>query len=199
MDAAAPERKWTAVAAVADGLGRATTPLLPQRRFTALQTWGDTTLGMVTGNNQLLRALARSASRELGLRQTDLIPLSPPGSAAPARACRSPQRRSTELGATRAADVAVPPGRRALAGGRAYIAAGEAAGVRPGLQVPGPQPWWRVPLVPPADLLLTYMNADTPRLSTNRAAGAPPELRARRLPARRARAARPATCCRSRR
>ncbi len=30
-------------------------------------------------------------------------------------------------------------------------------------------PWWRVPLVEPADLLLTYMNADTPRLSTNRA------------------------------
>jgi hypothetical protein len=30
-------------------------------------------------------------------------------------------------------------------------------------------PWWRVPLVPPADLLLTYMNADTPRLSTNTA------------------------------
>jgi hypothetical protein len=32
------------------------------------------------------------------------------------------------------------------------------------------RPWWRVPIVPPADLLLTYMNADTPRLSTNRAA-----------------------------
>ena len=29
-------------------------------------------------------------------------------------------------------------------------------------------PWWRVPLVKPADLLLTYMNADTPRLCTNR-------------------------------
>lgn len=29
--------------------------------------------------------------------------------------------------------------------------------------------WWRVPLVKPADLLLTYMNADTPRLCTNRA------------------------------
>ena len=28
-------------------------------------------------------------------------------------------------------------------------------------------PWWRVPIVPPADLLLTYMNADTPRLTAN--------------------------------
>jgi len=32
-------------------------------------------------------------------------------------------------------------------------------------------PWWRVPLQEPADLLLTYMNADTPRLVAN-AAGA---------------------------
>jgi hypothetical protein len=29
--------------------------------------------------------------------------------------------------------------------------------------------WWRVPYLKPADLLLTYMNADTPRLCTNRA------------------------------
>lgn len=28
-------------------------------------------------------------------------------------------------------------------------------------------PWWRVPYLKPADLLLTYMNADTPRLCTN--------------------------------
>jgi len=32
----------------------------------------------------------------------------------------------------------------------------------------GVSPWWRVPLVAPADLLLTYMNADTPRLCANR-------------------------------
>lgn len=31
------------------------------------------------------------------------------------------------------------------------------------------RPWWRVPLVKPADVFLTYMNADTPRLSANRA------------------------------
>lgn len=30
-------------------------------------------------------------------------------------------------------------------------------------------PWWRVPLVAPANLLVTYMNADTPRLTTNHA------------------------------
>jgi hypothetical protein len=29
--------------------------------------------------------------------------------------------------------------------------------------------WYRVPIVPPADLLLTCMNADTPRLTTNEA------------------------------
>jgi adenine-specific DNA-methyltransferase len=30
-------------------------------------------------------------------------------------------------------------------------------------------PWWRVPMVKPADLLVTYMNADTPRLCANQA------------------------------
>lgn len=29
--------------------------------------------------------------------------------------------------------------------------------------------WWQVPLVEPADLFLTYMNADTPRITTNAA------------------------------
>lgn len=29
--------------------------------------------------------------------------------------------------------------------------------------------WWQVPLVKPADLFLTYMNADTPRITTNEA------------------------------
>ncbi len=36
-------------------------------------------------------------------------------------------------------------------------------------RIRGEEWWWRVPLVLPADLLLTYMNADTPRLCTNRA------------------------------
>jgi hypothetical protein len=48
------------------------------------------------------------------------------------------------------------------------IAAGEKSGVHEAYKCRVLKPWWRVPLVKPADLLLTYMNADTPRLTTNR-------------------------------
>lgn len=51
----------------------------------------------------------------------------------------------------------------------AYIAAGEKVGVDSAYKCRVRSPWWRVPYLKPADLLLTYMNADTPRLCTNRA------------------------------
>ena len=47
--------------------------------------------------------------------------------------------------------------------------AGQDAGVDAAYKCRVRKPWWRVPIVPPADLLLTYMNADTPRLTTNQA------------------------------
>jgi hypothetical protein len=50
-----------------------------------------------------------------------------------------------------------------------YIEAGEAIGVQNAYKCRMRAPWWRVPLVRPADLLVTYMNADTPRLCANQA------------------------------
>ena len=47
--------------------------------LTTLQTWGETTLGMVTGSNRYF-ALSPPRARELGLRAGELIALSPPGS-----------------------------------------------------------------------------------------------------------------------
>ena len=46
---------------------------------TTLDTWGDTTLGAVTGNNRFF-ALSPRRVAELGLAPSDLIRLSPPGS-----------------------------------------------------------------------------------------------------------------------
>jgi hypothetical protein len=46
---------------------------------------------------------------------------------------------------------------------------GEKTGVDTAYKCRVRKPWWLVPYQPPADLLLTYMNADTPRLCTNRA------------------------------
>lgn len=54
-------------------------------------------------------------------------------------------------------------------GARAYVAAGEKTKVDHAYKCRVRTPWWRVPLVAVPDLFITYMNADTPRLTTNSA------------------------------
>lgn len=51
----------------------------------------------------------------------------------------------------------------------APLAEGEHTGVAEAYKRRVRKPWWRVPLLPAPDLFLTYMNADTARLTTNRA------------------------------
>lgn len=136
-------------------------------QFTTLETWGDTTLGMVTGNNGFF-ALSRDRVRELGLRRTDLLPLSPPGSAH-LRGLTLSSEQLAKLGEDgRSVHLFRPAGTPSSAAQR-YIDAGHAAGVHLAYKCRVRQPWYLVPLVQPADLLLTCMNADTPRLVSNRA------------------------------
>ncbi|WP_200820258.1 HsdM family class I SAM-dependent methyltransferase [Mycolicibacterium houstonense] len=135
--------------------------------FTLLETWGDTTLGMVTGNNGFF-ALSPDRVRELGLRRTDLLPLSPPGSAH-LRGLTLTAEQLARLGEDgRSVHLFRPTGQLSAAAQR-YIDAGHAAGVHLAYKCRVRRPWYQVPLVNPADLLLTCMNADTPRLITNRA------------------------------
>ena len=137
-----------------------------RKGFGDLQAWGETTLGMVSGNNSYF-ALSVTRIRELGLKEKDLIPLSPPGS----RHLRglsfteSAWREMAEAGSS--VYLFRPSGDPSGAAAR-YIATGEADGVNQAYKCRVRKPWWRVPLVPPADLFLTYMNADTPRLCSNR-------------------------------
>ena len=134
--------------------------------FGVLQDWGQTTLGMVTGNNRYF-ALSPQRAVELRLRPGDLIPLSPPGSRHLRRLTFTDEARK-RLGAEGSAISLFRPGHPSAAA-EAYIAAGEAAGIDLAYKCRVRTPWWRVPYLKPADLLLTYMNADTPRLCTNRA------------------------------
>lgn len=135
--------------------------------FGVLENWGDTTLGMVTGNNKFF-AMSPERVVELDLAPTDVIPLSPPGS-------RHLRRLSLtngmldELGTAGAATRLFRPADEPSEAAWRYIATGEKTGVDTAYKCRVRKPWWRVPYVRPADLLLTYMNADTPRLSTNRA------------------------------
>lgn len=161
-----PGGKWTASLLTSETLA-VYSELLGSESFTPLETWGDTTLGMVTGNNRFF-AMSPARVQQLGLAPSDLIRLSPPGSSH-LRSLSFTSARLEELGDGGASTwLFRPTGEPSLAG-LALIAEGEARETDQAYKCRVRRPWWRVPLVPPADLLLTYMNADTPRLCTNRA------------------------------
>lgn len=160
--------KWTSALlppASAGAYARATTGT----SFTSLLTWGETTLGMVTGANKFF-TLSPDRAAELGLGDDELLPLSPPGSRH-LRGLSFTTHMRSELGREGAATLLFRPSGEPSAAARSYIRAGESQAIHTAYKCRVRSPWWRVPLVRPADLLLTYMNADTPRLTTN-AAGA---------------------------
>lgn len=137
-------------------------------QFVALEQWGDTTLGMVTGNNGYF-ALSPARVAELGLRPSDLLTLSPPGSGHLRGLTLSTSQLAGLGDDGKSVHLFRPTGRPSVAAQR-YIDAGYAAGVHLAYKCRVRTPWYQVPLVKPADLLLTCMNADTPRLVTNKAA-----------------------------
>lgn len=163
---ASPSAKWTASVMSARALtafARAT----EGGGFSLLEAWGDTTLGMVTGNNKYFAMSPRRVA-ELGLRETDVIALSPPGSRH-LRALTFTSRLREGLGAAGSATWLFRPEAEPSDAAQRYIKAGEETGVDSAYKCRVRSPWWRVPYLRPADLLLTYMNADTPRIATNRA------------------------------
>ncbi len=135
--------------------------------FCVLQAWGETTLGMVTGANKFF-TLSPARAAELGLTDAELLPLSPPGSRH-LRGLSFTAHMRGELGRDGAATYLFRPDGEPGSAARAYIQDGEKQGIHEAYKCRVRTPWWRVPLVAPADLLLTYMNADTPRLTTNTA------------------------------
>ncbi|MFE7404848.1 N-6 DNA methylase [Isoptericola sp. NPDC057559] len=149
---------------------KATAPLralLDSGAFTNLQTWGETTLGIVTGGNHYF-TLSPARVAELGLSRKEVLRLSPPGSSHLRGLVLSSQM-LTSLGSQGKATYLFYPGEHPSPEALAYIQAGEKTGVNEAYKCRVRKPWHKVPLVNPADLLLTCMNADTPRLTTNQA------------------------------
>jgi adenine-specific DNA-methyltransferase len=134
--------------------------------FETLSSWGRVSLGAVTGNNKFF-AVPESRVCELRLTASDVIPLSPPGSRH-LRAATLTQATWHQLVSDDQPAWLFRPAKPSRAA-RAYIAAGEAAGVNEAYKCRIRDPWWRVPLSPPADILLTYMNAGAVQLASNRA------------------------------
>lgn len=161
-----PAAKWTGLLVDPDAIEPLRT-LKASGHFTNLEAWGDTTLGMVTGNNRYF-ALTPARVKELGLTRKDLIRLSPPGSSH-LRGLELSSDAMTRLGQKGKATWLFRPSETPSPAAQAYIATGHLAGVDEAYKCRVRKPWYRVPLLPPADLLLTCMNADTPRLTTNSA------------------------------
>lgn len=161
-----PEGKWTA-SLVGPEAAALIASITERGGFTRLETWGDTTLGMVTGNNRYF-ALSPEMADELGLSAEERLPISPPGSRHLRGLDLDEAARQRLGGSGRRTELFRPPGQPSTAA-RRYIVRGERTGVDQAYKCRVRTPWWRVPHLAPADLLLTYMNADTPRVVGNSA------------------------------
>lgn len=158
--------KWSAGLLSSTGLS-AFDAAVGSDAFTVLETWGDTTLGMVTGSNRFF-TLSPAKVAALGLAPSDVLPLSPPGSRHLRGLGLTPQALHT-LGETGRSTLLFRPAGEPSPSAWHYIRSGEDLDVHQAYKCRVRKPWWRVPYLRPADLFLTYMNADTPRVTSNRA------------------------------
>jgi adenine-specific DNA methylase len=131
-----------------------------------LLDWGETDLGIVTGNNRYF-TLDRSAVQALQLQPDELIAISPPSSRHLRGLGFAPADWSEMSGQGARVHLFYPDADKPSLAARQYIAKGERDGVPEAYKCRIRSPWWRVPLLPVADLFLTYMNHDTPRLVAN--------------------------------
>jgi hypothetical protein len=135
--------------------------------FVPLHDHGETSLGAVTGGNRFF-ALSPERARVLGIPHRDLVRISPPGSGH-LRGLALTASAMARLGSEGHSTWLLYPAARPAVATLDYISKGVDTGVDQAYKCRVRSPWWRVPLLKPADLLLTYMNADTPRLTTNTA------------------------------
>ncbi|WP_297004574.1 Eco57I restriction-modification methylase domain-containing protein [uncultured Corynebacterium sp.] len=135
--------------------------------FGVLDSWGDTTLGAVTGNNAYF-TLSSDEVALWGIPEKELVRLSPPGSRH-LRGLRFTVEDWLSLGDAGRPIWLFRPGAEHSRAAKNYLAEGRSLGVPNGYKCRTRKIWYQTPLGKPADLLLTYMNADTPRLVRNEA------------------------------
>ncbi len=137
--------------------------------FGNLLDWGETSLGMVTGNNRFFM-LSTADVRRSGLRRSEVLPMSPPGSQHLRQLSLKTSDWDRLIAGGARGYLFYPSDKGRLSDAAAkFIAAGEKAGVHQGYKCRVRSPWWRVPLVQPPDLFFTYMNHEFPHLCANRA------------------------------
>lgn len=161
-----PADKWTSLLVDPE----ACEPLRSLRAgglFGDLERWGDTTLGIVTGNNRYF-ALSPQRRDQLGLPDGDVLKLVPPGSSH-LRGIEFTESDRQRLGDSGASTWLFRPQLPLSTASREYISQGHATGVDQAYKCRARRIWHEVPLQAPADLFLTCMNADVPRIAANSA------------------------------
>ncbi len=166
----ADEAKWVDALLPLDAI-EAYRRISAEPEWTSLGAWGRPYLGAVSGNNRWFTMTDGQVAEE-GLRPSEVKRISPPG---------SKHLRGLEF-STAAWDGLRRDGRPVFLfdppttddeelseGARRRIERGEHEGVHQAYKCRVRSPWWRVPLPETGDLLLTYMNHQTPRLVTNSA------------------------------
>lgn len=156
--------KWTPSLVPSPGLA-AYQELAEGAHFGKLRDWGETSLGAVTGNNGYF-ALTPAMVHELGLAQSDLLRISPPGSTHLRRLALS-RRVWEDLGAGGSRTYLFRPAAEPSPAALRYIQRGATAGVDQAYKCRVRSPWWRSPVLAAPDLFLTYMNAGFPQLAAN--------------------------------
>jgi adenine-specific DNA-methyltransferase len=138
--------------------------------FSPLAAWGDPTLGMVTGNNRYF-AISAQQVQDLGLREDEVLRISPPGSRHLRGLTFSQQAWRSMADSGSPTYLFRPDADPSLhsKGARSYLAKGKREGVPAAYKCRIRTHWWRVPLVAVPDLFFTYMNHDAPRLVANQA------------------------------
>ena len=162
-----PAQKWSG-ATIDTQVTAALLDAVSADQLQVLSKWGDTKLGIVTGRNNYF-AMSPATVAEIGLAARETLPLSPPGSTH-LRGLELSTAALRELGKKGRRTRLFYPAEGLLSeAATSYLAAGIADGVDQTYKSRARRLWWQVPLLPPADLFLTYMNADTVRLVTNTA------------------------------
>ena len=134
--------------------------------FAPLADWGAPCLGAVSGNNRFFR-IRPSRAAALGLEEEDLLDVLPPRSRA-LRGLNYSHATHRELTVHDEPTMLFHPRSDSLsAAGKAYIRFGEDEGVDRAYKCRVRTPWWRVPLPRTADIFITYMSHEGPRLVTN--------------------------------
>jgi adenine-specific DNA-methyltransferase len=162
-----PEQKWIQ-GLLPQEAGAVYTKIRSGESFAELRDWGKTDLGIVTGNNRYF-ALDGATIEKLKLPARELVAISPPSSRH-LRGLSFSESDWTAMSIDGArTHLFYPSAVSPSAAAQRYIEQGKRAGVHEAYKCRVRTPWWQVPLLPPADLFLTYMNHDTPRLVANRA------------------------------